>query len=182
LCTSANYQKDHDDLEEDLKAFLRNLDTRDEYIERLRLKAQGSYSHVERVSSDESNDEDDKDPSIPSTIQDPIRIAVFNSASYDAHLKANYIINNQQRETEIQSDISNGDERSIFLPNKATNIRIRIDMVSIFRNRHIIDEQIPVFNGTQGKCYVLSGNHLQPSYHSCAGTYSDMLKTWLGRN
>jgi len=117
------------------------------------------------------------DASESATIDDPVRIAIFNAGEYDAHLIVNYILDDLQQEQQLGSDIKRGEHRSVFMPTTATYIRIRIVKMTA-KNEFITDEQITELNGTTGFCYLLAHTKSHPVYGLCPSTYADMVLAW----
>jgi hypothetical protein len=111
------------------------------------------------------------------SVEDPIRIAIFNAGEYDSHLIVNYITNNLQQEAQLQSDIKRGGHRSVFMPATATYIRIRIIAQNI-NNDLIVDDQITSLNGETLFCYLLAHTKHSPVYGICPGSYAAMLADW----
>jgi hypothetical protein len=121
------------------------------------------------------------DTTKPVAIQDPIRVAIFNSGSYDVSVIVNYIVGNKQREAKLHNNIKGGEARSVFIANQATYIRVRIDVIGIFSEKGIMDIQTHELTGTKNICLLLAGTSSNPVYGICPGTtnaYSDMRKAW----
>lgn len=112
-------------------------------------------------------------------LKDPIAIAIFNGAQYNARVMINYVHQHLQKETGLHSEILEGDERSLYLPNDVTNVRIRVNYVGILKDRYVIDEQIHDFNQTKERCYVLAGTTTRPMYGLCPSTIKEAYNHWI---
>jgi hypothetical protein len=69
-------------------------------------------------------------------------------------------------------------ERDIFLPRIATNIRIRVVQVGVFSDSVIIDWQIYSLQNFDITCILLAGTRWVPIYGQCGLPYDDMVTAW----
>jgi hypothetical protein len=93
-------------------------------------------------------------------------------------MKLNYVLNGQQAEDEILSNIKPGQHRSLFVPAGATYVRVRVNQSDHHHDKVIIDEQIDDFTDSTGYCYLLAHDGSHPVYGLCSSTYRDMLESW----
>lgn len=90
----------------------------------------------------------------------------------------NYIYNDLQKETYLDSKIVENDERTMFLPHNVTNIRIRIQYIGVVHDGLVVDEQIPNFDQIKERCYVLAGTRSRPIYGLCPRPFEDLIELW----
>jgi hypothetical protein len=70
-------------------------------------------------------------------------------------------------------------ERDIFLPRIATNIRIRVGQVGLISKDNIIDWQVYSLKDTYDVCFLIAGTSSNPVYGTCGLPFPQMYKAWI---